>query len=86
MLKTKAGDIIGTAAAPGAPPHVVPPLLRFADLKARGIVGNWPTLLRWIAAEGFPAGLALGPNSRAWPEAEVMAWLETRRINRDHAA
>jgi len=29
--------------------------LRFADRKRMGIVTNWPTLLRWIEKEGFPA-------------------------------
>lgn len=56
-------------------------LLRFPDLKARGIVSNWPTLLRWIEREGFPAGVKLGPNTRAWTEAEIEAWLAARRHN-----
>ena len=36
--------------------------LRFAD--ARGIVGNWQTLQRWIREQGLPAGRMLGPNPR----------------------
>ena len=44
--------------------------LRFADLKARGIVGNWMTLRRWIEREGFPPGVKLGPNTRAWSESK----------------
>jgi hypothetical protein len=54
--------------------------LRFSDLKARGIVGNWQTLTRWIEQEGFPAGVMLGPNTRAWSEAEVQAWLDARPV------
>jgi hypothetical protein len=54
-------------------------LLRFADLKARGIVGNWITLKRWIEREGFPPGVKLGPNTRAWAEDEIEQWLATRR-------
>jgi predicted DNA-binding transcriptional regulator AlpA len=54
-------------------------LLRFADLKARGIVKNWVTLKRWIAHEGFPAGIQLAANSRAWYEHDVEAWLASRR-------
>jgi predicted DNA-binding transcriptional regulator AlpA len=54
-------------------------LLRMADLKARGIVANWTTLLRWIAAGNFPPGIKLGPNTRAWPEADIEAWLESKR-------
>ena len=30
---------------------------RFSDLQAMGIVGNWPTLLRWIAKGDFPPGV-----------------------------
>jgi predicted DNA-binding transcriptional regulator AlpA len=55
-----------------------PVLLRFADLRARGIVKNWMTLRRWIEREGFPPGVKLGPNSRAWWEQDVMAWLASR--------
>jgi predicted DNA-binding transcriptional regulator AlpA len=53
-------------------------LLRFRDLKSRGIVSNHVTLKRWIEHEGFPPGLMLGPNTRAWRESEVEAWLDSR--------
>ena len=53
-------------------------LLRFADLKARGIVKNWPTLKRWIENEGFPPGRQLGPNTRVFPEDEIQEWLDSR--------
>ena len=43
MLKTRAGDIIGTT-----------PLLRYSDLKARKIVNNRATLANWIKNYGFP--------------------------------
>jgi predicted DNA-binding transcriptional regulator AlpA len=56
-------------------------LLRFRDLQILGIVDNWPTLLRWINEEGFPAGFRLGPNTRAFPDDEVARWLESRRIS-----
>jgi hypothetical protein len=36
-------------------------LPRFGDLKAMGVVSNWPTLLRWIEKENFPPGRRLGP-------------------------
>jgi predicted DNA-binding transcriptional regulator AlpA len=54
-------------------------LLRFADIKARGIVKNWVTLRNWIEREGFPAGFKTGPNTRCWTEAEIEAWLQSRR-------
>jgi predicted DNA-binding transcriptional regulator AlpA len=49
--------------------------LRFRDLKARGIVRNHTTLQRWICDRGFPPGTWLGPNSKAWSEDEIEAWL-----------
>ena len=52
--------------------------LRYSDLVARGIIRNRATLGRWIRDHGFPAGVLLGPNSRAWPEPAVDAWLATR--------
>jgi hypothetical protein len=52
--------------------------LRFADLKARGIVNNWPTLKNRIRNFGFPPGRLIGPNTRAWTEVEVEAWLANR--------
>jgi predicted DNA-binding transcriptional regulator AlpA len=52
--------------------------LRFADLRARGIVFNRQTLANWIKEQGFPAGVKLGPNCRAWPEDEIDAWLKAR--------
>lgn len=56
----------------------MPRLLRYPDLKARGIVNNRMTLRRWIAEQGFPAGIQLGPNSVAWVQDEVEAWLASR--------
>jgi Prophage CP4-57 regulatory protein (AlpA) len=54
--------------------------LRFADLKARGICSNWQTLARWIRDQGFPPGVMLGSNTRAWSEAEVNDWIAARPI------
>lgn len=52
--------------------------LRFDDLRDRRIVRNRTTLYRWINELGFPGGILLGPNTRAWPEDEVDAWLAAR--------
>ena len=60
--------------------------LRFPDLKARGIVSNWVTLRNWIEREGFPPGVKLGPNTRAWPADEVDQWLASRPSARDRAS
>jgi hypothetical protein len=53
-------------------------LLRFRDLQERGIINNWPMLRRRIERDGFPRGRMIGPNSRAWTEAEVDAWIKSR--------
>ena len=53
-------------------------LLRFEDLKARGIVRNWPCLNKWIAREGFPPGRKLGPQTRVWTEQEIEEWIASR--------
>jgi predicted DNA-binding transcriptional regulator AlpA len=57
-------------------------LLRYPDLKARGIVNNRMTLRRWIAEQSFPPGVQLGPNTVAWPENEVESWLASRERGR----
>jgi predicted DNA-binding transcriptional regulator AlpA len=52
--------------------------LRFADLKAAGIVNSWPMLRRRVERDGFPPGIMLGPNTRVWSEQEIEDWLATR--------
>jgi hypothetical protein len=56
--------------------------LRFRDLKARGIVNNWPTLQNRINKFGFRPGRLIGPNARAWTETEVEAWIAGRPTER----
>ncbi len=43
-------------------------VLRFADLKKRGIVNSWPQLCRLMELHDFPPGRKLSPNTRAWLE------------------
>ena len=57
-------------------------MLRFDDLKQRKIVHNHVTLKRWIEKEGFPPGILLGPNTRAWRESEIEEWLASRPTER----
>jgi predicted DNA-binding transcriptional regulator AlpA len=57
---------------------VIPRLLRYKDLKERGIVENWTTLFRLIASGDFPAGRYISPNRRAWTEDEIAEWLDSR--------
>jgi predicted DNA-binding transcriptional regulator AlpA len=54
-------------------------LLRFADLKARNVVTNWPQLKRLVDNHGFPAGYLLSPAVRVWDASDIEAWLNARR-------
>jgi hypothetical protein len=60
----------------------LPSFVRYRDLVAAGIVGNWPTLLRLIDVEGFPPGIMIGRNTRAWPVDEIESLLASRPIVR----
>ena len=53
-------------------------LLRFGDLKARGIVRNRVTLSRWIKSQNFPPGFLIGANTRVWKESDIDSWLSDR--------
>jgi hypothetical protein len=50
-------------------------LARFKDLKRRGIVNSWPQLRRMQEHYGFPTGILLGANTRAWRVSEIEQWL-----------
>jgi hypothetical protein len=54
-------------------------LLRFADLQTRGIARNREQLRCLISNHGFPRGFLLTANARVYDEAEVEAWLDSRR-------
>jgi predicted DNA-binding transcriptional regulator AlpA len=54
-------------------------LLTFPMLVERGIFNNRMTLSRSIKNYGFPKPYKLSPQRVAWDEAEVDAWLESRR-------
>ena len=55
-------------------------LLRFADLKAAGIINSWVMLKRRVKHDNFPPGVMIGKNTRAWDEAEIKAWLKSRPV------
>jgi hypothetical protein len=62
-------------------PRLSPPLpvyLRYPDLVAANIVNSWMAVNRLIDAEGFPPGVMLAANTRAWRRDEVENWLATR--------
>jgi hypothetical protein len=55
-------------------------LLRFRDLKARGVVDSWAQLRRLIDHCEFPTGKLLSPNCRTWDEQEIDAWYAARPV------
>jgi predicted DNA-binding transcriptional regulator AlpA len=62
-------------------PRLSPPLpvyLRYPDLVAAGLVNSWMAVNRLVDAEGFPPGVRLSANVRAWRRDEVEAWLAAR--------
>jgi predicted DNA-binding transcriptional regulator AlpA len=61
-------------------------LLRYPDLKAMGVVGSRMTLKRLIHMRGFPPGVLITPNARAWLEDEVDLWIANRPTARKPAA
>ena len=63
-------------------------LLRFSDLKDRGLVANWTTLTRWVSEGQFPPGRYLGPSTRTrvWTEEEIAEWFAGRPIAKAGAA
>jgi predicted DNA-binding transcriptional regulator AlpA len=60
----------------------LPTFVRFHDLRAVGIVSNWPQLYNLIDDYDFPPGVLLSPNIRAWDIAEVQRWLASRPSER----
>ena len=54
-------------------------LLRFPDLIARGLFNSRMTLKRAIDTQGFPPGVLITPNARAWGEDEVNAWTRPQK-------
>jgi predicted DNA-binding transcriptional regulator AlpA len=53
-------------------------LIRYRGLVAKGVVNSRMTLKRIIDSQGFPPGVLITPNARAWNEAEVDAWIASR--------
>jgi predicted DNA-binding transcriptional regulator AlpA len=56
----------------------LPIFVRYKDLVAAGIVDSYRQLYNLINDRGFPPGMLLSPNVRAWNVADIEAWLSTR--------
>ena len=57
------------------PPSPLPTFIKFADLKAAGIVANHCALRILIERHGFPKGRWFGSATHVWTVAEVEEWL-----------
>lgn len=64
----------------------LPVMCRFQDLVGANITKNWPHLLRLIDDEGFPPGVMLSKNIRAWVVADINKWLAARPTARKMVA
>lgn len=53
-------------------------LIRYNDLVEMGIVASRMTLWRLIREHGFPEGILITPNARAWDLADVNLWISSR--------
>jgi hypothetical protein len=56
----------------------LPLYVRFKDLLQARIVLNWRHLKLLQDKYDFPYGVLLGPNSRAWTDTEIKAWIKSR--------
>jgi hypothetical protein len=59
-------------------PSILPVYVRYRDLQAAGLVNSWNQLANMVDNEGFPPGVLLSPNIRAWRLADIESWLATR--------
>jgi hypothetical protein len=66
------------ALSPTTDASVLPVHCRYSDLVDANITHNWPHLLRMINEEGFPPGIMLSRNVRAWTVPSVLDWLSSR--------
>jgi hypothetical protein len=64
------------------PPSPLPTFIKFADLKAAGIVNNHCALKILIDDHNFPKGRWLGSATHVWTLNEVEQWLANRPVER----
>ena len=64
------------------PPSPLPTFIKFADLKAAGIVNHHCALKILIDDHNFPTGRWLGSATHVWTLNEVEQWLANRPVER----
>ena len=72
----------GAAPPQHGPPSPLPTFIKFADLKAAGIVNNHCALKILIDDHNFPKGRWLGSATHVWTLNEVEQWLANRPVER----
>jgi predicted DNA-binding transcriptional regulator AlpA len=60
----------------------LPRFVRYHHLQDAGITDSWKTLYRLIDEYGFPPGIFISPNVRAWNVDDVERWLAGRPTER----
>ena len=66
-------------------PHTAP-LLRQPEARTRCACGSRSAWYRWIAEGLAPRPVKIGPNTAAWPAAEIDALIAARLAGADDAA
>ena len=61
---------------------LLPTYVRFNDLVAANVVHSWSQLAHLVRDEGFPAGVLISRNTRAWELTAVREWLASRPTGR----
>jgi predicted DNA-binding transcriptional regulator AlpA len=60
----------------------LPRFVRYRHLHEAGIAASWKSLYEMIDKYGFPVGVCLTPNIRAWDVDQVERWLANRPSER----
>jgi predicted DNA-binding transcriptional regulator AlpA len=60
----------------------LPRFVRYRHLHEAGIAASWKSLYELIDKYGFPPGIFISPNVRAWDVSDVERWLAKRPSER----
>jgi predicted DNA-binding transcriptional regulator AlpA len=60
----------------------LPQFVRFNDLRRAGVARTRKQIKQLVERHGFPSGILLSPNVRAWRVAEIKTWLRDRPVER----
>jgi|AmaraimetFIIA100_FD_contig_31_10650432_length_375_multi_3_in_0_out_0_1 predicted DNA-binding transcriptional regulator AlpA len=69
---------LGQKAQPASSETRLPIFVRYKDIADAGICDSYRQLYNMIDNDGFPPGMLLSPNVRAWNVADIEEWLSMR--------